>query len=290
MGQFSVAVVGGDLRFVRLCKILLDKGFDTWAYGINHPDIPAGVHIATSLEDIGKCQYVIGPIPFTRDGKNLFTPLSNTQISVEMFLEHVPDSYLCLSVLKPDMINKLEKRHLRYIDMLEMDEIAILNAIPTAEGAIQYAMQNSEITLNDSKCLVLGFGRCGKILAHKLHGIGARVYVEARKTQDLAFISAYDYVPVPLDDLEQHLWKFDFIFNTIPIPILQQKHLDLLGPEAVYIELASVPGGIDLPCCEITDLHYVPAPSLPGKVAPKTAAAILYKGLELIMKKQGEIL
>lgn len=164
----------------------------------------------------------------------------------------------------------------------------IVNAIPTAEGAIQYAMQNSEITLNDSKCLILGFGRCGKILAHKLKGIGAKVYVEARSTQDLAYISAYDYVPVPLSELKKHLWKFDFIFNTIPVIILTPEYIDLFSKEAVYIELASSPGGIDKSYSQQVGTHYVPAPSLPGKVAPMTAASILYQGLQLIMLKQGE--
>ena len=131
MSIISIAIVGGDLRFVRLAKILCDKGFDTWVYGITHPDLPKNVHLATSLEDISKCQYIVGPIPFTRDGKNLFTPLSNTSISVEMFMENVKDSLLCLSVLKKDMIKLLEERNLRYKDLLSMDEVAVLNAIPT---------------------------------------------------------------------------------------------------------------------------------------------------------------
>ena len=155
----------------------------------------------------------------------------------------------------------------------------IANAIPTAEGAIQYAMQNSEITLNDSKCLILGFGRCGKILAHKLKGIGARVYVEARSTRDLAYISTYDYIPIPLYDLKKHLWKFDFIFNTIPVPILTAEYIDLFPKNVVYI---------DKSYSQALGIHYVPAPSLPGKVAPMTAASILYQGLTLIMLKQGE--
>lgn len=131
LNTISVAVVGGDLRFVRLCKILVEKGFDTWVYGITHPDIPKEVHRATTLEEIGKCQYVVGPIPFSRDGKNLFTPLSNRSISIELFIENVSNCFLCLSVLKKDMINLLDKHHLRYIDMLDMDEVAILNAITT---------------------------------------------------------------------------------------------------------------------------------------------------------------
>ena len=131
MSIISIAIVGGDLRFVRLAKILCDKGFDTWVYGITHPDLPKNVHLATSLEDISKCQYIVGPIPFTRDGKNLFTPLSNTSISVEMFMENVKDSFLCLSVLKKDITKLLEERNLRYKDLLSMDEVAVLNAITT---------------------------------------------------------------------------------------------------------------------------------------------------------------
>ncbi len=290
MNTISIAIVGGDLRFVRLAKILYEQGFDTWVYALSHPDIPIGVRVAKSLEDISTCNYVVGPIPFSRDGKNLFTPLSNNCISVEMFMEYMTVPFLCLSVLKPTLINALNARGLNYIDLMQMDEIATLNAIPTAEGAIQYAMQNSEITIDDSKCIVLGFGRCGKILAHRLKGLGANVHVEARSTKDLAFIEAYDYIPVPLEDLKKHLWKFDFIFNTIPVQILDSSHIDACSLASIYIELASAPGGIDLNYCASRGIHYVPAPSLPGKVAPKTAAKILYQGLEIIMHKRGEIL
>lgn len=282
--------MGGDLRFVRLCKILAEQGFETWVYGLNHPDIPSQVHQATSLEDLSSCQYIVGPIPFSRDGKNLFTPLSNIHISIEMFLNHMKNAYLCLSVVKEGLAQMLTSRNLNYVDLMAMDEIAILNAIPTAEGAIQYAMENSEITLNDSQCLILGFGRCGKILAHKLKGLGANVSVEARATKDLAYISTYDYLPVPLKELKQHLGKFDFIFNTIPVELLDASCIDLFKPRTVYIELASPPGGIDKVYSEEIGLNYIPAPSLPGKVAPMTAASILYHGIKIIMEKQGEIL
>lgn len=285
MRKISVAIVGGDLRFVRLAQLLFEQGFLTFVYAISHPDIPTGVKVAKSLEDISTCDYIIGPIPFSRDGKNLYTPLSNLSVSIELFIDYMNSSYLCLAALKPDVIYMLNKHGLKYIDLMEMDEIATLNAIPTAEGAIQYAMQNSEITLTDSKCIVLGFGRCGKVLAHKLKGIGADVFVEARSTKDLTFIEAYDYTPVPLGELKQHLWKFDFIFNTIPVQILDFTHIDAMNKNALYIELASVPGGIDIDYANEKGVYYLPAPGLPGKVAPTTAAKILYHGLKIIMHK-----
>ncbi len=287
MSQISVAIVGGDLRFVRLSQILCQKGFHVLIYGLCHPDIPRNAHVCASLDELKDIPYIIGPIPFSKDNKCVFTPMCNTYIPLEQFFLVASHSFVLGSVLTPSLIESFETHHIRYCDIMKMDEIAILNAIPTAEGAIQYAMQNSEITLHNSHCLVLGFGRCGKILAYKLHGLGAHVAVEARSTTDLAFISTYGYEAIPLNELTPHLGKFDFIFNTIPVVILNKTEIDAFNPEAVYIELASVPGGIDINYCHQRGILHIPAPSLPGIVAPRSAADILYQCLLLILRNQG---
>lgn len=290
MAQISVSIVGGDLRFVRLAQILCQKGFKVFIYGLCHPDLPKEAVICSSIDEMKGCPFIIGPIPFSKDGKCVYTPMCNHYISIEQFFLTATNSFVLASVLKPSMRQLFEKHHIQYCDIMDMNEIAILNAIPTAEGAIQYAMQNSEITLHNSHCLVLGFGRCGKILAHKLHALGANVSVEARSTTDLSFISTYGYTPIALADLSLYLHQFDFIFNTIPVKILDSKLIDLFHKDVVYIELASVPGGIDVDYCETKGINYVPAPSLPGVVAPKTAADILYQCLLLNLRNQGAIL
>lgn len=290
MNKLKVAIVGGDLRFVRLAQILSDKGFDVAVYGLCHPDIPEEVTVCSSISELKYYPFIIGPIPFSKDGKGIFTPMCNSYVSVEQFFLAATHSYVLGSVLSPQMCKLFEQHHIEYCDIMKMDEIAILNAIPTAEGAIQYAMQNSEITLHNSKCLVLGFGRCGKILARKLLALGANVSVEARSTKDLAFISTYGYKPIPLNELKSYLGEFDFIFNTIPVKFLDHTYIDLFNPEVVYIELASTPGGIDIDYCQEKGISHVPAPSLPGIVAPKTAADILYQCLLLTLRNQGAIL
>lgn len=290
MAQISVAIVGGDLRFVRLAEILCSKNFDVAVFGLCHPDVPASAHLCSSIADIKDYPYIIGPIPFSKDNKCIFTPMCNIYISLEQFFLAASNSFVLGSVLNPTLRGLFDKHHIKWCDIMDMNEIAILNAIPTAEGAIQYAMQNSEITLHNSKCLVLGFGRCGKILAHKLQGLGANVSVEARSTTDLSYISTYGYNPVPLYDLKSYLHEFDFIFNTIPVKILDKKAIDQFNPNVVYIELASVPGGIDIEYCTQKGILHVPAPSLPGIVAPKSAADILYQCLLLILRDQGAYL
>ena len=44
-----------------------------------------------------------------------------------------------------------------------------------------------------SRVLVIGYGRVGRLLAHRLKGLGARVTVSARSFRDLAWIEAYGY-------------------------------------------------------------------------------------------------
>jgi dipicolinate synthase subunit A len=159
---------------------------------------------------------------------------------------------------------------------MKLEELTVLNAIPTAEGAIQLAMQNSLVTLHDSNCLVLGFGRIGKILSKMLNGIGAKVYCEARKDQDIAWIKSYGYNAIKLDELDGSLNKFDFIFNTIPYLILDKKKLSIVKKDCLLIDLASKPGGIDFKEAENLGIQCLWALALPGKVAPKTAAKYIY--------------
>lgn len=287
MKMLSIAVVGGDLRYVRLCKILCDQGFHPYVYGITHPDIPSEAKICSELDEIEACQYVMAPVPFSKDSKSVYTPLSNVSISIERFMEVCATKYVMMGALKPEVKELFDKHELRYTDLMQMDHTAILNAVPTAEGAIQYAMQNSEITLHDSKCLIMGFGRCGKVLATKLKGIGAKVYVEARSTTDLAYIAAYEYTPIDLKVLKENLKAFDFIFNTIPVVILDRVAINSMSPHTIYLELASAPGGIDIAYCKKAGITHIPAPSLPGKVAPTTAAQIIYQGLLLILRQEG---
>ena len=89
--------------------------------------------------------------------------------------------------------------------------MAVLNAIPTAEGAIQIAMEEMPITLHGSNTLILGFGRIGKMLSSMLRGLGSNVYVEARKYSDIAWIRSYGFRPVFITELGDYINRADVI-------------------------------------------------------------------------------
>ena len=53
--------------------------------------------------------------------------------------------------------------------------IPTATALPTAEGAVQVAMEELPLTLHSARVLILGFGRVGKLTAHRMGALGAKV-------------------------------------------------------------------------------------------------------------------
>ena len=163
--------------------------------------------------------------------------------------------------------------------------MTILNAISTAEGAIQIIMEQTLKTIHGSNILVMGFGRIGKILAKMLHGIGANVYCEARKDSDIAWIEAYGYKKIHLRNLKENVDKFDIIINTIPSMILDRVYLTKINKDCLILDLASDPGGVDREYAKENGIKVIWALSLPGKVAPVTSAEYIKNTLYNIFQE-----
>ena len=159
------------------------------------------------------------------------------------------------------------------------------NAVPTAEGALQLALESTDHTLHDSRCLIIGYGRIGRLLA-----LGAEVTVSARKYGDLAWIEAWGCHSVQTGALTGQLDRFDLIFNTAPALILDGPRLRETREDCVIIDLASAPGGVDREATKRLPRRVIPAPGLPGKAAPRTAAAAIRDSVYHILEERGELM
>ncbi len=273
------SVLGGDMRQVHLMNILFDSGHDVKALGfesLENKRIKLYENLCSNFFD---CHVLILPIPY----KNKAGKLNIKQASMIISLKEIEEY---LEINKPWVIlGKADKefeqfariKDLNYLDITQEESFAILNAIPTAEGAIQRAMEMTDITIHGSKVLVLGYGRIGKSLSRMLKGIGAKVTVEARKDEDLSWIIENGYKPVHLKDLERVLPYQDIIFNTIPHLILDKEKLTKINKKAVIIDVSSYPGGVDFDAAKEMGIKTSLDLGLPGIVAPRTSAEIIYK-------------
>ncbi|WP_287226890.1 dipicolinate synthase [Oscillibacter sp.] len=136
------------------------------------------------------------------------------------------------------------------------------------------------------ECLVLGFGRIGKLLAYRLHGLGAHVTVTARKPADLAWIRAYGWQALDTGRLDGALCDFGAVFNTVPSPVLGHLLLAQLPKGCLCVELASVQG-IDLAAAEELDCPRM-GPLLPGRMVPAAAAVAIRDAVDYILKERGD--
>ena len=276
----KISIIGGDLRIVKLAEMLVEEGAEVFTYALENAEMQGDVNKCNSLEEtIEKADIVLGPIPFSSNNKLINSPFSDEKIDVENLLNMLSGKTLIAGSIKPDVLDLAKEKNIKTIDILKREELSVLNAISTAEGTIKIAIEETQKNLHGSNILVMGFGRIGKVLSNMLKGIGAKVSCEARKTSDLAWIKAYGYEPIPIANLKENLHRFDIIINTIPYIILDKDNLENLKRDALVIDVASNPGGVDREAIKEQKIKFIWALSLPGKVAPVTSAEFIKETL-----------
>lgn len=288
--KLDFAIVGGDSRHARLASLLSDDGHRVFVYALDNADFSDKVIRENGLSSLSKgVDCVILPLPSKNEKGLLNTPLSDSEVEISSLFSLFPTGQTVIGgKITNDMFELAARCGIRLFDCLEREDFTVMNTVPTAEGAIGVAMQMQNTVLNGSKTLVLGFGHIGKLLSAKLYGLGARVTATARKSGDLAWISAYGYDAVNTHDIREKLSEFDIIFNTVPSKILDRETLRHAKRDALIVDLASRPGGVDFDAAQELSLRTVHALSLPGKVAPVTAAESLRTTVYNILDEWGK--
>lgn len=284
----KISIIGGDLRIVKLAEMLIDEGVQVYTYALEKSDISKEFVCKTIEEAISKSNIILGPIPFSSNRKTINTPFSDEKIDLEEFINAISGKTLIAGAIKQEVYDLALEKNIKVIDILKREELAVLNAVSTAEGTIKIAIEETPKNLHGSNILVMGFGRVGKILSNMLKGLGAKVSCEARKNSDLAWIKAYGYEPIPLPDLKENLERFDVIINTIPYIVLDKDNLENVREDALVIDLASNPGGVDRDAIKEKQIKFIWALSLPGKVAPITSAEFIKTTLYNVIKEINE--
>lgn len=213
--------------------------------------------------EIEDADVVLLPVPTTRDGKNVFCPDTDKKIPLDAVYQ-AKENALILSC-------GCGFENTNYIDYLKLDSFCLLNAVPTAEGAIARAINDTPFCLWQSKVLVIGNGRVAKILTDRLVGLKCDVTVSARKTRDFAYLESLGIKHIHTNDVAKKADNFDIIFNTIDVPIFD----DINTLKSCYLYDLSTKGCIDFEAARQNGIKAVKLPGIPGKVAPHTAGKII---------------
>ena len=281
----SVVVLEGDAREWFAACSLTARGFDVAfigprpARGAAYPGSPA---FRRSLaEAISFSQVVVGPV-------RGLAPEQATQL-VDLLRDTRAAAPRLVVVGRPatSVREACERAGVPVVDILLRDDFAIANAVPTAEGAIVEALLASDVTLAGSQALVLGFGRTGRVLAHRLHALGCRVVVCARSAPAREEARALGIEAVAFDGLDERLPRADFVFNTVPALVLTAARLRRCRTGTVVVDIASPPGGTDFEAATAMGLTVRWPLGIPGRFAPRTAGRIVADVVCAVLAEHG---
>ena len=279
--MMHIWVVGGDPRQAALAAALEEDGNEVHTFAMGRKE--------DTLAGIDRADCVILPLPaMTGEEGMVHAPLCGERYTVTVVLDALrPGQPVLAGMVGRELQRLAEERGLPLGDYFAREELAVRNAVPTAEGAIRIAMEELPVTIHGCRALVIGFGRLGKALAPRLRGLGAKVWTAARSPHQRALAESMGLEAESLRALPEWLCAFDLVVNTVPAPVLGAAELSALKEGAVVIDLASRPGGVDFAAAEKLGVKAIHALSLPGKEAPVTAGRYIRDTVYHMMEEMG---
>ena len=260
-GRKWFAVIGSDLRQKAAGRALARAGY---AVG--------------GAERVAVADYILLPLPL--DAAR--TPLA------ELLRAARPGTVALGGMLSAEAKAIAAEAGVELLDYFAREELAIRNAIPTAEGCIGLLLKERDRTLWGSALLLLGFGPVGQALAVRLAALGAQVTVLARRPAQRAQAESLGLRSAPLCRLAQLAPAFDTVVNTIPALVLTAPVVAQLRPGSLIVDLASRPGGTDFAAAERCGHRVIHALSLPASCAPETAGEFVAQTVcEMLREREG---
>lgn len=248
--------------------MLESRGYRVTTYGVKAADMCRSLREAVSGANL-----ILGPVPFTRDHHTLVCAKdveAPTLLELTMLLS---EKQILVGGLIPEpVIRSCNERQIGCFDFMKSETLAVFNSIATAEGAIAEAVLRHPSNLHGADILVMGYGRCGKTLADKLHSLSASVTVCARSQEERMHAIVQGCRSVDFEECYENLSRFEIIFNTVPALVLDERALKKVSKETLIIDIASAPGGVDFAASGVLGIEAVLCSALPGRYSPKSSA------------------
>lgn len=266
MAEYDIAVIGGDKRTAYMIPFFMERGYRVIGYKIYHKndmEIEADGYADSLKQAVESAKVIVGGIPIEKKGI----------VNLKELSRHIRKHHKIFGGVMPEAFRQeCSERGIVCYDFMKDESIAVFNAVATAEGAVLEAMLHKQTNIHHSRTLVLGYGRCGKVLSEKLKGLSAYVTVCANNGPELALADAFGMDVLPLGNLAGRIGEFEYIYNTIPALVLDEGMLKEVGKETLIIDIASGRGGLDYKEAEERRIKALHCLGLPGKYAGQVSA------------------
>lgn len=282
-------IIGGDFRNVELTKLLAKGKNIVYTYGLEKEVEKLEnekILICKDIKDLQNVDRIITAMPLTKDEIHINMPLqiSKKGITIDETLPVIKNKIVFTGNASNNVLEKFESYNIDVIDIMKEERFAVLNTIPTVEETIKIIIENMKRVIHNTNCLIMGYGRIGKVLAKKLHALSVNVQCLTTTEIEKVWCKVEGYKQINFKDIQNNdtmLRQYDIIVNTIPKIILKDE-LKQIRKDTLIIDLASKPFGIDRKIVKDEKLNFVEALGLPGKSAPITVAENMYEIIKVI--------
>lgn len=275
----QVAFIGGDARQLEVVRHLTELDATVILIGFDNVKqaFSGAMHAELTEEAFERIDAVLLPVVGTDDEGNIESVFTSKKLRLasEHMAKLPKHAKVYTGMAKPYLRLLCEQHGIAMEELLDRDDVAIYNSIPTAEGALMLAIQHTDITIHGATAVVIGFGRTGMTMARTLQSLGAKVLVGVRRNEHYARAFEMGFEPFHTAQLQQRVANADLVFNTVPSPIVTAGVIAAMPPHAFILDLASKPGGTDFRFADRRGMKAMLAPGLPGIVAPKTAGRMI---------------
>ncbi len=279
----NIIIIGGDSRQLYMADYFENAGFNVSVYGLPEKGRKCVSDIKSA---INQSEIIVLPLPATKDGKFITSQIPMRESIDEITACINENHFVFAGMISKGLEAKILKKTNRIFDYFKREDVTIKNTIPTAQGILKTMIDNIEYTIHSSKCAVFGYGRVARVTADILSSIGADVTVCVRKSSDIATAEIKGLSGCLISDFHTISHKFDIIINTVPSVVINRRILENVRTDCLIIDVASAPYGTDFAAAFELGLNAVQCPSLPGKVAPKTAGKIIADAIISILKEE----
>ena len=276
MSRKNILIAGGDIRQT-YCGEKLSGQYRVYYAGFD------SAHRPEPLPDTDKCSYAVLPVPPPDNSGKIYTPLSDKPLYTADIGNMLSADAVIFAGTAPEKTAGFFPSH-KVISYTQQEELALRNAVSTAEGAVMLALEQLPLTLNGMSVLIVGMGRIGTALGNILKGFGSDITAAARNGRGFAKAELSGLKHIHTDNITG---DFRLVFNTAPQLIFTEELLEKFPENTLFIDLASKPGGFDLTAAEKLGRKVIHALGLPGKKAPVTAGyAVADTIMEIINERE----
>lgn len=274
MNNVKVAVLGGDAREAYIASRLRAEGYGVARYGLSQDGDGAVQHAASAETAVQGAHWIVCPSPGLGAGDQVYAPSSPAPIVLDERLLGVSNAAaggLVLGRATDGVRVVADALGIPLFEMKDDRNLAASNARSVAEALIALLVGKTVRILPEHRILVLGYGATGAALTGSLLGLSCAVRVAARRRESLAEIAQRGADPVEFADRIEAMAISDIVVNTVPWVDAVPKEAYGALQQALVVDIASPPGGLDHEAARAAGVNVTWARGLAGARAPHSA-------------------